>query len=695
MSIIKQSLTPPSYCRLALLFLTVLFIPYSNSFHSSWQLDDKAQILKNESLHIEDLSIEQISQAIHGRIGSKTLYRPISAFSFAINWYFGQDNVFGYHVINFLIHLLVTWLLFLTTKLLFKTPRLKGKYSTSEVYFISAFAALLWALNPIQIQAVTYIVQRMASLAALFSLFSLYLYLKARLEINPTGKSFLYLFSSFFYVLAIFSKENAAAFILTLPVFELLFFHHSISKELFYKLTLAFLVAIVIAILGAFSLRPELFDFIFYYYHNRPFTLIERLLTEQRILVFYLSQLLFPAHYRFSIEYDFILSTSLFNPFTTFTSIVFNIAAIIIALKLWKKFSFLSLAILFYYINHLVESTVLPLELIFDHRNYLPSLFLYIPLLQFIVFLFKRKTANFLIDSMLVIFLIVILIFLGHSTYTRNKAWNTEQTLWIDALSKAPNSSRPYASLAIQLAFGKFQGSENNYRKALELTEHSLSLTMSRKRLDAAQLGNMASIHSLLGEYDKALEYFDKSLALAPEDILARYNRIKVLIMIGDFQQALTETSEILEEGFIHPDYYTTLGHLYLWTGQPEKALPAFRQAMRLAPGKQDILLNIGKSMSLLGHYRQADWFFRQARTKGGNSALLSLLIVENLVRAQITKQAADELEFALKRFPVPYLVSPLKAPTDEKFRSTPLSTGILTPFLQAKIPELIADLSL
>lgn len=695
MSFNKKIQAPVSVCRLAFLFGIILFFAYSNSFQSSWQLDDKPQILKNESLHIESLSTEQLYQATHGRIGSKTLYRPVATLSFALNWYFGKDQVLGYHIVNFLIHFSVAWLLFLTIKLLFTTPRYQGRYSAGEIYFIAVFSALFWALNPIQIQAVTYIVQRMASLAALFSLFSLFLYLKARLSSQALYRAFFFLCSAISYLLAIFSKENAAAIILALPVFEILFFHHTISKELVKKIGLSFVLAIFITILGAFSLRPELFDFIFYYYHNRPFTLSERFLSEQRILIFYLSQLFYPAPYRFSVDYNFVVSTSIINPLTTLLSICANLFLIILACKAWRKFSLLSLAILFFYINHLVESTIIPLELIFDHRNYLPSLFLFVPFFQFIIYLFRRQTGSLLVNWLITGTLIVLLILTGLATYVRNQAWKTEETLWLDALSKAPTSSRPYANLALQLAFGKKKGTERNYRKALELTERSLTLTMSRKRLDAAQLGNMASIYSLLGEYDKSLEYFEKSLALAPQDILARYNRIKVLIMIGDFQLALNETSKILEEGFIHPDYYTTLGHLYLWTDQPEKALPVLRQAMRLAPGKQEILLNIGKSMSLLGHYQQADWFLRQSRTSGGNSALVSLSIIENLVRAYNPEKAADELEFALKRFPVPYLLSPLKAPADEKFRSTPLSADLLSPFLQEELPKLISEFSL
>ena len=101
--------------------------------------------------------------------------------TFALNWYIGKDNVLGYHIVNNAIHLVTTFFLFLTVLNLLMSPNLKGKYQGNE-YAIAFLSAILWAVNPIQTQAVTYIIQRMASLAAMFYIIGIYFYLKTRLS---------------------------------------------------------------------------------------------------------------------------------------------------------------------------------------------------------------------------------------------------------------------------------------------------------------------------------------------------------------------------------------------------------------------------------------------------------------------------------------------------------------------------------
>ena len=151
-----------------LFFLLVLSI-YANSFQASWQFDDKPNIINNHHLHITDLRPRSLVKTLftdpkNPRQISQKLYRPVACLTFALNWYFGKDNVVGYHGVNFVIHILTAFMLFLTTLNILRTPTLENKYK-KNTYMIALLAAALWAVNPIQTQAVTYIVQRMNSLA--------------------------------------------------------------------------------------------------------------------------------------------------------------------------------------------------------------------------------------------------------------------------------------------------------------------------------------------------------------------------------------------------------------------------------------------------------------------------------------------------------------------------------------------------
>ena len=201
---------------------------YSNTFQASWHLDDYQIIVNKKYLHLTNLRLESLIQKHFAAPDSglylgKNLYRPIACLSLALNWYFGQENVFSYHVVNIAIHFITAFFLFLTIINLFNTPNLRKKYSGSE-FFIALLSATLWAINPIQVQGVTYIVQRMASLAAMFYILGLYFYLKGRMSDSLRKRVMLLAACLLSYLFAIGSKENAATLPIAVILMEIIFF---------------------------------------------------------------------------------------------------------------------------------------------------------------------------------------------------------------------------------------------------------------------------------------------------------------------------------------------------------------------------------------------------------------------------------------------------------------------------------------
>ena len=166
------------------LLVGLIFIIYGNTYDASWHLDDYANIVDDPRLRLPDLKVESLSQAVASFLQSPRDARPLVRLTFAMNWFVGRYDPFGYHLVNISIHALTAFLLFLTVADLLKLGAFDSK-SRQHRYAIAVLSAILWSVNPIQTQAVTYIVQRMAALAALFYLLAIYLYIKLRSSDNP------------------------------------------------------------------------------------------------------------------------------------------------------------------------------------------------------------------------------------------------------------------------------------------------------------------------------------------------------------------------------------------------------------------------------------------------------------------------------------------------------------------------------
>ncbi|MBI5756468.1 MAG: tetratricopeptide repeat protein, partial [Nitrospirae bacterium] len=201
-----------SVIALSLIVITTLLI-YSNTFSSSFHFDDRTSIIINNK--ILDLS----------NFLDLSGTRYVGELSFALNYHFGQFNVSGYHLVNIVIHiingLLVWWLVILT----FKTPQMGGLTNNSRLNSLIALASsLVFVSHPIQTQAVTYIVQRYASLATLFYLLSVVLFVKWRLSSGSVSRVVFYLFSILSAVLAMKTKEISFTLPFVILLYEGIFF---------------------------------------------------------------------------------------------------------------------------------------------------------------------------------------------------------------------------------------------------------------------------------------------------------------------------------------------------------------------------------------------------------------------------------------------------------------------------------------
>jgi len=470
---VTSSYGPVAKHSLFVLFgiLLLLCASYSNSLYSPPALDDNHTFIENPQTYVEDFSLSSLKSLAKTQFG---ISRWLPMISFAVDHHLGKGSITQYHITNILIHLLSTLAVYFLINSITQTPlgNKACKYIRPE--HISLLVAALWSLNPVQTNAVTYLVQRMASMCALFYLTAITCFIQARLARIKWKQLLLYFFTIFFTVLAFLSKENAATIFITMFLIEIYFF--SPNRLLYFLKRIKtyqwiIIALIVIAILPVFTgyLWPKYTG-----YTGRHFTIAERLFTEGRIIVFYISLLLLPIPSRMNLEHDFIISHSLFSPINTLLSTMLLSVLLIYAYRSRKNNILMSFGIIFFFLNLAIESTVIPLELAFEHRLYLPSVGFFIAIHSMFDGALNNIAIKLKRSDIYNIFIMIMIMAISASsilTTLRNNDWQDRLTLTRDILEKSPNKPRAYNGLGLSLL------NQGQYDKAFPLLEKAIELS--------------------------------------------------------------------------------------------------------------------------------------------------------------------------------------------------------------------------
>lgn len=668
-----------------MLVLICLIIPiYSNTLHVPWHYDDQPNIVANRHLHLRQFDVESVKKTFFTVAGREKFSRPLSSFSFALNWYLGGDDTFGYHIVNLGIHVLTAFFLYLSIYQLFNTPALLGRFSVSDAAFISLFGAVLWAVNPIQTQAVTYIVQRMAQMAALFYIAGMFFYVKARLSCTKAGRWY-WLPTVLMFACALLSKENAVLFPVALFLLEILFVNprvNLLSKRTF---VLFCCILVGVGITGYVLSAKDSPLFFLQGYLGRPFSISERLLTEPRIVLFYLSQIFYPLPSRLSVTHDIVLSQSLFNPPTTFGAIILILLIIFIALRYRRRFPLFSFGVLFYFGNHALESTVIPLELIFEHRNYLPSLFLFVPIASGIrILLHRYQTGNRFVFFAILFCLLTITIGWGRFTYERNMVWQSPETLWYDAMAKAPNQPGPINNVAVLLGWGP-ETSREKKELAVGLLDRALKLEHPNYQFRSRMYDNLGTLLADLGRFDQAEGAYRKAIQSDPGFLKAKHHLALCLTGARQWEKALAAADNLIKTAGDRagPEYYQTRGVIRLWMDAPEDALASFEQALLKAPYRSpELLYYTGSALSRTGQYDRAQCLYRLAQNRQPLRIRTFFLMIENSARAGDSTAAEQYAKILFSEFDVYDIFTTMKK-LPLPGRTGPLEKRLVTPVLK------------
>ena len=393
--------------------------------------------------------------------------RPISLLSFLLDDNTWPSQAPLYKTTNLFIHLLCGLTLCWATLLLLRNLE---TVSEDQAQWIAVLACVLWVLHPYMVSTTLYVVQRMAQLATLFCLAGIVLYLYARLQI-PRSTKRAYILMTLAVgagtLLATFSKENGALLPLLILVIE--FCLPKNSKPVWqWRAVFLWFPSVAIAIFLA-----RYINFADSPWPNRNFNQIERLLTEARIVCEYLFHLFVPRIEGNGLYQDgYIISKSLFEPVSTFFAILFLLALAASAFLLRRKAPLISLAILFFFAAHLMESTVVGLELYFEHRNHLAALFLFLPLAYYCAILSGRF-------KLLPVVAIIILGLLASMTWLRASLWSNNDNLELYWVQSATDSPRAINSLAaFYMSNGQYEKANEYLSVESERLSHSSLLTI-------------------------------------------------------------------------------------------------------------------------------------------------------------------------------------------------------------------------
>lgn len=338
---------------------------YTHGFTGAFYFDDYRPLGNLQAIHNFQTGLQYIANETSGPLG-----RPIAMLSFLLNIGDWPDRPQNFFRINTFVHILNGFIVYFLSLKLFHIVKPNSKYQALFALFTSFF----WLILPLNVSTSLIAIQRMTSLSATFVFAGILAYLNAldyQVRHIQRGQFIVYIVISIFTLLAMFTKENGVLLPLFLLVIDVTFL--SQKKEYLYgrKLRLFALGICYAFIVGyLFSLLPNINNA----YADRPYTFIERISTEPQILVDYLHLLFVPDIFFYNPFHD-NYQTNRF-PFETLysgLSIIFWLALAIVALICRRKFAVLSFAILWFLTAHILESTIVPLELFYEHRNYVAS----------------------------------------------------------------------------------------------------------------------------------------------------------------------------------------------------------------------------------------------------------------------------------------------------------------------------------
>lgn len=640
----------------AFLFFTTI-IAYSASLNGTWALDDN--IIGQ---------FQDISSVLNLRLG----YRKIAYLTFQVNKLIDPLNPLNYRVLNILIHIVNALLIYRIAFLTLRLPGLRDEYGR-YAYAVSLASAAVFALHPININAVTYIVQRMASLVTMFVLISLLCYISARTSDDLKKSAGFYAATGVCVLLGIFSKENGVMAVPLLLLYDFFFLPKNRRKSFVQAgIGIAAISVVMVASFFILDFKKTLISIgNILLGLNRPITFsewaandvywtpLQHILTEFRVLARYVF-LLFAPLPRFLVFdwWGYPVSAGILNPLSTLASFLMIVSGISFSVYKRKKLPFLSFGILWYFIAISLESFIaVGSDLYFEHRNYLPVAGLFFGAsAQILTAEALRKRV--LKGKVLWTGIVILSLSLGLLTFQRNLAWKDSITLWNDTVDKTDRNLR--AMIALGNAYLKV----SDLAAAKKYYEESVDVSLSRKF--AGYLNDSIYSLGMVDLFMGRLEDARKVIEIMDNKLVGSY-RLDILkgaysSLSGDPGGAIKRFEGILPSasGIDRVVVFNLMGDAFFRKGSPEKAIENYKNAIQLDPSFSDAYYGMGTAYLSMKDLKNASYFIERTLALDPHNVLaLSDMADILLIKKEPPEKARDFAARAVANSPVfyqPYL---------------------------------------
>lgn len=564
-----------------LLILVAGFVVYFNSINVPFMFDDYDCLVKNPVIRSFDCfpdTQKVFDYAIVQDLKNNLVLRPVAYFTFAVNYALHGLDLFGYHMVNLLLHIGCGMLVYYFFAQLTATPAMMDEDKTGTVAcannpgYLPLFAALMFVCHPIQTQAVTYIIQRFVPLATFFYLAALVLYIEFRRASTPMSRVWMYLFSLTAAVLAMESKEIAFTLPVIISLVEFMFFREAFVSRVV-KLV-PFLLTMAIIPVKLMQLSPpvspgkdESVSSAINLVNFGGISSWDYLITQFGVITTYIRLLFLPIGQ--NLDYDYPLQQSFFKldvllPFALLLMIVGTGFYLLNRSGENRLYKIIAFGIFWFFITLSVESSIVPIaDLIFEQRAYLPSVGFFISFLAGAALIFKSLTSNSIAPSKIAIFLLLLMIVsLSTATIARNMVWQDDVAFWNDVVKKSPNKARAYRWLGGAL----LQRSKHIPDDKNMLEDIVLLKTESEKQILAA------------------INAFKEAIRIDPKNPFAHRQLAEALMLQKNYDEALRSLSKATELQPTSPIPYTMRGELFESKKDVARARQEYLKAIKIDP---------------------------------------------------------------------------------------------------------------
>jgi protein O-mannosyl-transferase len=539
-----------------LLIVMVSIACYANGVDGEFVWDDQMMIVRHSTIKSLKNLPELFGQTCWGekKYNAMGLYRPLTMVSFAFNYWFSGLDPYSYHIVNIGLHIVNCLLIYWLVSCYFKDE------------LVPVFTALIFAVHPVHVEAVTSVIGRSELMSAMFAFLAwLAYYYRER-------RGYYFPLSLFCYLCSLLSKENSVVFIGVLFLVDLVVLwpqiitngrrvvYDAIARYLPYiTLTVAYLY-VRYSVLGQMGVDGRQ---TFFFRQS----IVTRTLTMSQVLVKYLQLLCWPN--ALNADYDFTVIPLT----TTFTirallSLIFLIMLVLAGFLLLWRDRVSAFAILYFFGTiSIVSNIVFVTGMLMSERGlYFPSVgFCLIVAWGLAQLAGRRQSYHYLAMALMTIILAAMTV----RCYYRNFDWRDMKSFTSGLIEVAPRNPKGHAALGEYYRnIGNISQAEKSYRQAVALAGQK-----------ATYYGALGEILEKQGRYDEALQTLLTGLKIEPN----------------------------------HPDLHVIAGEIYVNKRNLPEAVAAFRRAANVTPLDHTIYCALGVALNELGNRQEAIQAFEKA----------------------------------------------------------------------------------